>query len=196
MEVPMYESNHDHVRRGRNRFGTSYPRKRAVAAGWRPFLTLAAFAFCAVASWAQTPPQLPEGNDPEGLRVVPRTHHGNERGAQSAGVDVSSEHDGDRRCVRAKRPDGDGDRLSGQKLPGASRSGCGGHPRERRGFDQGMASANGRIAAARSRVRSGWLGLVHGADGECAWEVRSQDAAIQRIYVEDAWVRAAWTRAR
>ena len=102
--------NYNQVRRGRNQFRTSYPTKRAAAAGWRPFFALAAFALLYRFRLGSDPtPQLPdgerEGNDPEGLRFVPRTHDGNERGAQSAGVDVGSEHDGDGRRARAERPD-------------------------------------------------------------------------------------------
>lgn len=64
----MHDPNCNQVRRGRNPFRTSYPRKWAVAAGWRPFIALAAFTLCTVASWPQNQPQLPDGNGKETIQ--------------------------------------------------------------------------------------------------------------------------------
>jgi virginiamycin B lyase len=71
----MHDSNCNQVRRGRNPFGAPYRWNWAVAAGWRSFLALAAFTLCVVAGWAQTQPQLPDGNGKETIQKACGSRH-------------------------------------------------------------------------------------------------------------------------
>jgi hypothetical protein len=96
------------------------------AAAVLPSLLMGAFVCWAVAGWAQTPPQLPDGNGKETIQkacgschaLTTVTNAGHDRPGWASVLNMM----GDRRRAGAKRPDCGGDRLSGQELPGATRA--------------------------------------------------------------------------
>src|SRR5881628_3776179 len=90
----------------------------------------------------------------------------------------------------------DDDAVPDQELPGKRKACGGGGPGAGQGFDESVAGAYARVAAARSAGGQGRIALVHGPDGQRARPRRSKERQSQGISPQDGSLWTARPRRR